>query len=140
MLLAELIKEKDYIKESIDNLRNRIVSLSNEGKDSADVIKKHMEELEELYNKHQRFSISIGRTQGHAFIKVNSAKLSISDAIIIKESMLEKLQDIEIILSGSPYTSCIDREGLCDDIENIRLDIKTMEGEIDFGFWNVEVS
>ena len=140
MLLAELIKEKDYIEKSIYNLRKRIVSLSSG--DNEGLVEKCFEELENLYNKHQKFSISIERTKSKAFIKVNNTKLSLADAIAIKESMEHKLKVYEFILGShtNVKSRAIDLEGLYTTIDNICLDIKTMEGEISFGLWNVEVS
>jgi len=147
MLLAELIKEKDYIERSIYNLQDRIVDLSVGRDEEQKDISEYLAQLDELYKKHQKFSISIERAKHNAVIKVNDARPSLADAIAIKESMEHKLQMFRGMMLGFTRLQRegigelrIDTDVLYDNMENIRLDIKTISGEIDYALWNVEVS
>ena len=98
MLLAEAIKEKDYIIESIRNLKNHIIVMDADG--DADIIGKYMKELDELYNRYQKFFISVERSKNLAFIKLNYTKVSLADDFVIKEYMEYKLKVYEDIFSG----------------------------------------
>lgn len=150
MLLAEAIREKDYIKESIDNLGRYIQTLmivqdKTEFKINKTLIEGRLEELKELYKKFQQFSVTIARAKAKASIKVNDTKLSLLDAVSIKEAMSLKLLNFEILLASTEIKSgagvlCIDADGLFKEIENIKIDIKTLDSEIEYAYWNIEVS
>jgi len=145
MFLAEAIKEKDYIDESIRNLQHHITIMSTIVDE--DTVNGYMKELDELYNRYQKFSISIERSKNSAFIKLNDTKVSLSDAFVIKESMEYKLKVYENIISDvliyakeSGEESCLDLDYLFGETEKIRLDIKTIGGEIDYALWRIEAS
>lgn len=138
MLLAEAIREKEYIEESIRDLQKYITALAIEG--GQDSISEYMQELDELHKRYQKFSISIDRTKNSTVIKLNDTKLNLSDAYIIQESMKYKLSVYQNVLDA-----VFDREGvypkiLFEEIDQIRLDIKTIGAEINYAIWNVETS
>jgi len=143
MLLAEAIKEKDYIKESIRNLQNHIVVMDADG--DPGIADKYMKELDELYKRYQKFSISIERSKVSTSIKLNKTQVSLVDAFVIKESMEYKLKVYEGILHGilrkeGDEQGQINPDRLFEEMEKIRLDIKTIEGEIDYALWQIEAS
>jgi len=138
MLLAEAIAEKEYIKESIRDLQNYITALSIEG--DQDSISKYIEELDELYKRYQKFSISIGRTKNSTVIKLNDTELNLSDAYIIYESMEYKLSVYKSILDKSFECESVYPKVLLTELEKARLDAKTIRTEIDYALWNVETS
>ena len=151
MLLAELIKEKDYIEDSIDSLKDHVLDLVV-AKDKVDyktnksIIDERLKELDELYKKYQQFSITIERTRASTVINVNDTKLSLSDAIAIKDMMISKLESFEYILDNSTRRErqgegilCIDVDDVFRETEKLRLDIKTLEAQIDFATWQTEV-
>jgi hypothetical protein len=143
MLLSEAIKEKVYIEESIRNLKNHIIVMDVEG--NPDIANRYMKELDELYKRYQQFAVSIERTKGASFIKLNDTKVSLTDAFVIKESMEYKLKAYEYIFSGvlrkeGDGQGHVDLDWLFEETEKIRLDIKTIGAEIDFAVWNVETS
>ena len=150
MLLAEAIREKDYIKESIDSLGGYIQTLmvvqdKTEFKTNKTLIEGRLEELKELYKKFQQFSVTIARAKAKASIKVNDTKLNLLDAVSIKEAMNLKLLNFEILLASTEIKAgggilCIDVDGLFKEIENIKIDIKTLDSEIEYAYWNIEVS
>lgn len=150
MLLAEAIREKDYIKESIDSLGGYIQTLmvvqdKTEFKTNKTLIEGRLEELKELYKKFQQFSVTIARAKAKASIKVNDTKLSLLDAVSIKEVMNLKLLSFEMLLSFSEIKAgtgvlCVDTDELFKEIENIKIDIKTLDSEIEYAYWNIEVS
>jgi len=150
MLLAEAIREKDYIKESIDSLEWYIQTLmvvqdKTEFKINKALIEGRLEELKELYKKFQQFSVTIARAKAKASIKVNDTKLSLLDAVSIKEVMNLKLSSFELVLSSTNIkvgngVLCIDVDELFKEIENIKIDIKTLDSEIEYAYWNTEVS
>jgi uncharacterized protein YqgV (UPF0045/DUF77 family) len=141
MLLAEAIREKDYIKQSIDSLDEYIQTLmvvqdKTEFKTNKTLIEGRLEELKELYKKYQQFSVTIERAKAKASIKVNDTKLTLLDAIAIRNTMNFKLWNYEELLScasaknaNSEGTLCIDMDELFKEIENIKIDIKTLESE-----------
>ena len=152
MLLAEAIREKDYIKESIDGLKEYIKALmtvqdKTEFKINKTLIEGHLEELKELYKKFQQFSVTIVRAKAKASIKVNDTKLSLLDAVTIRDSMYSKLKHFKGLLSHASFKAttsksilCIDMDELFKEIEDIKVDIKTLDSEIEYAYWNLEVS
>jgi len=152
MLLAEAIREKDYIKKSIDSLRDyilvsMIVKDKTEFKINKTLVEGRLDELKELYKKYQQFSVTIERAKAKASIKVNDTTLSLLDATAIRNVMGLKLEGYEYLLLEAvrknelgDLTICIDMDELFKLIENIKMDIKTLESEIDYAYWNVEVS
>ena len=150
MLLAEAIREKDYIKESIDSLEGYIQTLmvvqdKTEFKINKTLIEGRLEELKELYKKFQQFSVTIARAKAKASIKVNDTKLSLLDAVSVKEAMNLKLSSFEMLLSSTDVKAgtgvlCIDADELFREIESIKVDIKTLDSEIEYAYWNIEVS
>ena len=150
MLLAEAIREKDYIKESIDSLEGYIQSLivvqdKTEFKTNKTLIEGRLDELKDLYKKFQQFSVTIARAKAKASIKVNDTKLSLLDAVAVRSAMDLKLASFERILSSSvtKFSSgvlCIDTDEVFKEIENIKVDIKTLDSGIEYAYWDVEVS
>lgn len=150
MLLAEAIKEKDYIKESIDSLKDYIKSLSTvqdktEFKINKTLIEGRLDELKDLYKRYQQFSVTIERAKAKASIKVNDTELSLLDATAVRNAMNSKLETFENLM-GYAYDKnghgllCIDIEELFKEIEDIKIDIKTLDSEIEYAYWNIEVS
>jgi len=151
MFLAEAIREKDYLKNSIMILRNHICELisvknSEEVKsNSADIIGRQ-EELEDLYKKYRQFSVTIERAKAKVNIKVNNTDLSLIDAMSILKIMKDKNEDIDAILTRAYEENklptsivCVNIDRLFDKILENLLDIKTLESEIEFALWGVEV-
>ena len=152
MLLAEVIKEKDYIKKSINSIEGYIQILmvvkdKTEFKINKTLIEGRLEELKELYKKYQQFSVTIERAKARASIKVNDTELSLLDAVAIKTAMTSKLWVFESLLMHAGLNSkdstgvlCIDMDELFKELEDIKVDIKTLDSEIEYAYWNVEVS
>jgi len=150
MLLAEVIKEKDYIKKSINSIEGYIQILmvvkdKTEFKTNKILIEGRLEELKELYKKYQQFSVTIERAKAKASIKVNDTKLTLLDAVAIRNTMNLKLHTFETLLLSTEIKAdsgvlCIDVDVLFKELENIKIDIKTLDAEIEYAYWNVEVS
>jgi hypothetical protein len=152
MFLAELIKEKDYIKKSIHNLRDHILVLSivknkSDYKLTKPTVDEKLDELYELYSKYQQFSIALERAEATTEIKVTETKLSLADAITIKKSMEDRLMNLEYILKNSVHRerqgegiSCIGIEDMFKEIEKLQLDIKILEAQINITTWQTEVN
>jgi hypothetical protein len=151
MYLAELIKEKDYVESSIYDLRDHILHLAilkdkSDYKENKFSLDQRLKELEALHLKYQQFSVSIERAKSKTKIKVNDTELSLTDAITLKESLEYKLQSLEYILDTAIIFErkgegilIVDSDGLFDLIEETRLDIKTIESQIDMAIWKTEV-
>jgi len=144
MKLAQAIKEKDFIEDSIYALQQHIVNTSvledaTDAKTLTALIKNRFEELRNLYKKYQNFCVSIERAKAAAFIEVQSNKLSLLDALVIKQVFENKLRILEGIYEHSLKNSCIDLNDLFKEVESTRLDIKTLGTEIEFATWEVEV-
>jgi len=59
--------------------------------------------------------------------------------------MDSKLETFENLMAGAYEKNrigilCIDMDELFKEIENIKIDIKTLESEIEYAYWNIEVS
>ncbi|RLI65244.1 MAG: hypothetical protein DRO67_02920, partial [Candidatus Asgardarchaeum californiense] len=96
MYLAEAIKEKDFIEESINQLWDRIKELSVSTDDGGvklnkELVKQKVKDLENLYKESQRYNIIIDRSKVVSKIKLNDDEFSIADAENILESMRAKL-------------------------------------------------
>ncbi len=152
MLLAELIKEKDYIEESINHVREYIASTlsvydTTEFKLNKSLIDSKIEELQDLCTKHQQFSVTVERAKAKSVIKVNDTEISLLDAISIKDSMVRKLDALHYISSAAVMENargdvllCVDIDVLFEKMQEIRSDINALESKIDCAIWNVEVS
>ena len=151
MLLAELIREKDYIKESISNLRAHIEDLvlvrdKMDAKSNRASIDELLDELKELYKKYQQYAVTTGRATAQTTIKVNETELSLSDAIVIKEVMEHKLCELNLLLEYVVKAGtkegiiCLDSVEVLDEINGVRADIKALGLKIDRAPWETEVS
>jgi len=144
MLLSEAIKEKDYIEESIVNLREYIESTllvedKTEFKMNKTLIDGRIQELKDACRKYQQFSVTIQRAKADAIIKVNDTELSVLDAEVIKGSMEKKLESFESLLGTAIDNNCANTEELFNKVEAMRADIKILGSEIDYATWHVEV-
>jgi hypothetical protein len=147
MYLAEAIKERDYLKKSIDFLTkfvgNVLVSSDRSSYRSVkSLIDSKREELNELYTRYQQLDVAIARVKAKTIIKVNDTELSIMDACTIRDIMKDKEQKL-----GSVFNMIIQNDfevlelsGLLDDIEDLGLDIKSIESKIEYAQWYTEVS
>jgi len=151
MYLAEAIKEKEFISESIIIERNRIVNLSvstdvSDIKLNKELIKSKIKDLENLYKDFQKYSIIISRAKVLAKINLNDEEFSIADAENILEAVRAKLNYFERLISEvdivnlDPQTfNCIDLDELYTKINNIRADIRTISNNIERSLWSIEV-
>jgi len=150
MYLAEAIMEEDYLREAINNLSSFIrcmlfVSDKSEYRLQTALIDGKIGELKELYKKLQQFAITTKRAKANTMIKVNDTELSLLDACVIKDEMFGKLENFELFLStglnerNNNRFICLDLETIQEEIETLRLDIKSLESQIDNALWQVEV-
>jgi len=149
MLLAEAIKEKDYLKSLIVTLRDHICELVLVSglcdESNTDNITQRQNELEDLYKKYRQFSVTIERAKAKVTIKVNDTDLLLSDAMVVLDTMRFKNENIGIILTRayekikSSNNVCVNIDQLFESMKNNLLDMKTIESEIDYALWNVEV-
>ena len=151
MLLAELIGEKDYIKESISMLRAHIEDLvllrdKIDAKSNRAFIDERLDELKELYKKYQQYAVTTGRATAQTTIKVNETELSLSDAIVIKEVMEHKLCELNLLLEyvvkagNKEGIVCLESVEIVSEINEVRADIKALGLKIDRASWETEVS
>jgi len=146
MLLAEAILEKEYIGKSIKKVNDYIYySLSVDAEANKLLIEKKLKELDDLYKKHQQFDITIDRTKFQAKLKINDMELTLRDAETIKNSMETKLGNLENFLHKSLRDMSdeiiyLETEPLLAIIEEMRLDIKTIDIKIQYVMWNTEIS
>ncbi len=149
MFLAEAIKEKDFIENEICSLRDHIVNISVDA-DKTDLrslnasIKRRFDELSALYKKYQQFSVSVDRAKANAFIELqsaNNAKLSLSDAFILKDCLLHKLSSLKHIydISSTLDHPTVDLEHVYAEMVSVKLDIKAIDREVDYAVWATEV-
>ncbi len=151
MLLAELIREKDYIRESISNLRAHIEDLvlvrdKIDAKSNRASIDERLDDLKELYKKYQQYAVTTERATVQMTIKVNDIELSLSDAIVIKEVMEHKLHELNLLLECVVKAGtkegivCLGAAEIVIEINEVRAEIKALGLKIDRASWETEVS
>lgn len=142
MLLAEAIREKEYIEKAITRLQLFIgmscVSVNRYNIDAK------LRELDELYKKHQQLSVKIDRAKATSVIKIGNTDFSISDAIIIKETMEKKLADYEKLLKDVALfndrqpSNPIDLDFVYKSMETTAVDVKHLDNAINGAMWQIE--
>jgi hypothetical protein len=147
MYLAEAIKERDYLKKSIDFLTkfvgNVLVSSDRSSYRSVkSLIDSKREELNELYTRYQQLDVAIARVKAKTIIKVNDTELSIMDACTIRDIMKDKEQKLESVFNMVVQNDfeVLELSGLLDDVKDLGLDIKSIESKIEYAQWYTEVS
>jgi hypothetical protein len=143
MLLAEAIREKEYIEKVIARLQIFIgmscISINRYNVDAK------IKELDELYKKHQQLSVKIDRAKAISVIKINNTELTISDAIVIKDTMEKKLADYEKMLNDVALfnsrqpSNTIDLDYIYKSMETAAIDAKHLENTIQRAMWDIEV-
>lgn len=151
MYLAEAVKEMEFIRDSISSIQRRIESLmivkgGLDFESSKELLKEKFKSLDELYRKLQHFAVTVERAKSNAVIQVKETKLSLADAMTLRDVMKEKLVNLENILHSAGRTDkedvgtlCLDLEEVYIEVESVRLDIKTLEGDIGYALWQVEI-
>jgi len=143
MLLAEAIREKEYIEKVIARLQIFIgMSCMSINRYNVDA---KIKELDELYKKHQQLSVKIDRAKAISVIKINNTELTISDAIVIKDTMEKKLADYEKMLNDVALfnsrqpSNTIDLDYVYKSMETAAIDAKHLENTIQHAMWDIEV-
>ena len=151
MFLAEAVKEKVYLNESIESLRNRILWLSvttNESKSelNKELVDNKLEELDKLYKDYQKYVIIITRAKATIKIKLNDGEFSIADAENLVKVLKDKLLfftsltgKAEGSITGPSNIICVDMKDIDKQIDMLGRDIKTIEIAIDKAKWSVEI-
>jgi len=146
MYLADAIRERDYLKKSIDVL-TRFISLVLVSSDKSSyrslksLIDSKREELDELYMRYQQLEVAIARVKAKTIIKVNDTELSILDASVILDIMKSKELKLKNIFDVAIQDNFENWEfyDLLGELEDIRSDIKSMESKIEYAQWYTEV-
>lgn len=142
MLLAEAIIEKEYMRDSISELLQRIERLSKTDK-AGNLLEKAFNKLDKLYDKYQQLSVSIDRSEANTIIKVNKSEVRLRDAIIIKKVMRDRISNFERILNGSNTLDNIvyvDYNKINEKIDELMSDIKVLDSKIQYARWNTEAA
>lgn len=149
MYLIEAISEKDYMKEQIELLKKHISNLLATD-DERDIkllekdLKERFNELQNLYKKYQKFLAVIERAKASINIQFENTTLTLGEALIFRDSLIEKLNDINYIynkaLEQTNKHLVIDIETLLDLINELRLDIKTLNYKINKAYWTTTIS
>ena len=151
MYLAEAIREKDFLYDSIDGLCGRIRELSVTADDgdvklNKELAKNKVKELENLYKEWQKYVIIVARAKVASRIKLNDEDFSIADAENILESMRDKLDFLEgLIIHLEAFNLapqkfiCMSLEDIHSKVKNLKSDIRTIENSVERSSWNIEV-
>jgi len=149
--LAEAIKEKDLIIESINDLCKRInnISVANDGADiklNKELLKNKIKELENLYKECQKYMIIIDRAKTISKIKLNEEEFSIADAENILKVMGDKLDFFCKLGDTNEHARlysqgfvCVDVEDLYLKIRNLKTDIHSIKNSVERSMWIIEV-
>jgi len=151
VFLAEAAKEKVYLGESIELLRNRILWLSVATNESVSELNKELvdnklEELDKLYKDYQKYVIIITRAKATIKIKLNDGEFSIADAENLVEVLENKLlfftslaSKAEGSSSGPSNIVCVKIKDIDKQIAFLRQDIKTIKTAIEKAEWSIEI-
>ena len=152
MFLAEAIKEKVYLNESIEILRNRILWLSvatneSDSKLNSELIDNKLTELDKLYKEYQQHSIIIQRAKAAIKIKLNDGEFSIADAENLVGVLKDKLLFLVSLTGRAEGSSskdpsnvvCIEMKDIDKQVAFLRQDVKAIEVAIDKAKWSVEI-
>jgi hypothetical protein len=151
MYLAEAIKEKEFIENSINSLCNRInflaiVTDETVVKLNIELVKNKVKELENLYKELQKYTIIIDRAKSKSVIVLNGENFSIADAENILITMGIRLEFLVNLLDSIGSTNlnpklfiCMDTNEVEDKINSLREDIKIIEVGIEKSLWSIEV-
>jgi len=149
MYLIEAVSEKDYIEYQISLIRKHISNLlaTNDERDVKLLEKdltKRFDELQSLYKRYQRFLAAVEKAKASINIQFDDATLTLGEAISFRDSLVKKLEDVTYIydeaLKQSGKHLVIDIETLFDLINDLRLDIKTLDYKIQQAYWNTDIS
>ena len=135
MFLIEAESEKEYIKLSIPLVVDQIQNLITAKEDYAGEIQVLILQLNTLYKKYQQFLISIERAKKNVLLNIDGTKINLIDALVILDVMESKLKTFLQILKISNERSktdliSVDMIALFQEIEESRLDIKTLKNKI----------
>lgn len=142
MLLIDAIREKDYVEKLIERHEEYLMSVIEFDIGFYD---EERASLDNLYSQCQQLKVSIERAKHNTIIQLNDAKLSLSDAIIIKRNIQRKHKYYEILLinlikKGKGSDTEIYIKDLNEFVDQLSLDVKTLDDEINYAMQNVEVS
>jgi len=147
--LIEAVLEKDYVKGQIQLIRKHISNLLAT-EDERDIkllekdLKKRFDELQVLYKKYQKFLAVIEKAKASINIQFNDTTVTLGEALIFRDSLVEKLNDVSYIYNNALEQKSnhlvIDIETLLDLINELRLDIKTLDYKIHQAYWSATIS
>lgn len=146
MLLSDLIREKEYIEQTIERKEEYLKNIVCTPACAANLYGENFQLLEDLYKQRQQYIISIERARHNTIIQLNDAKLSLVDAEIVRDNMVLKLKFYEdlmyyyMLIADKDVTIIEDIRELQGLTDQATLDIKTLEDEINYALQNVEVS
>lgn len=151
MFLAEAVKEKDYLKESITKLCNRVKWLSitidvSDAKLNKELVINKLEELDKLYKDYQKYKIIVTRAKAKIVLNLNDDEFSIADAENLVEVLEDKLLFFETLIttvegsnSGPSNMVCVDLKNIDNDVTLLRSDIRAIEQSIERVLWSTEI-
>jgi len=151
VFLAEAVKEKDYLKESITKLCNRVKWLSitidvSDAKLNKELVINKLEELDKLYKDYQKYKIIVTRAKAKIVLNLNDDEFSIADAENLVEVLEDKLLFFETLIttvegsnSGPSNMVCVDLKNIDNDVTLLRSDIRAIEQSIERVLWSTEI-
>lgn len=143
MLLAEAIREKEYLEKVLTRFQV-FIKMSCMSVNRCNVDAK-MKELDDLYKKHQQISVKVDRAKAVSVIKINNIELTISDAIVVRDTMEKELADYEKMLNDSSLfnnnhlLNSIDLDYVYKSMETTAIDAKNLDNAIHRAMWESEV-
>jgi len=150
MYLIEAIIEKSHIKENADMLARHIkeslfVYDDRNIKFLSAAINTKLSELDELYNKYQKFARIIESSKSSIAINLDGTKLALTDAIAIRDAFQSKLDLLLEIYEKALKVEdkskvSLDLDDLFDKIRELKVDVRTLTYRIDQAIWSTDIS
>jgi hypothetical protein len=136
MYLAELLLRKDFLKSKINKLKVILTkSFRNDMNQSELSYLRSL--LDNYYNEYQRYLMKLERVNTQVEVTIGKSKLSLSDAIKIRDTLENKIEDItEMISAGAEY---VDLNSFFEQKDQLFEEYMVLVRTIDLADWGTEI-
>lgn len=106
MKVTELLSNRFYLKNAIEDLIDFLKAAKNVDTDQIDVV---MTTLLKYIDDHQRYLVMVGESNTKTIIKVGSSEVSVSNAIKVREGIKHKIDALSTLIEArNEYLNILD--------------------------------
>lgn len=139
MLVVELIKRKNGIKQKLDELEFYLEKISNipNKKESGPVYTDVLNRIFGLLDKYQNYIVLLERSNISTKIQVGNTEVSVSDAIKIRTTMDEKIKVFTNTINNND--AFLDVPDLIDKRDKLIEEHMLLNNVIEKSDWSIEI-